>query len=100
MQYTISQQDHDKMVSTIDQFINNNTVRESDNPIFIRDLAINNMILLKLILDRTIEKSPNASRVLQLMDQDHTYNESINIVLNKIKNELEKELDLYQVLFL
>ena len=95
MQYTISQQDHDKMVSTIDQFINNNTVRESDNPIFIRDLAINNMILLKLILDRTIEKSPNASRVLQLMDQDHTYNESINIVLNKIKNELEKELDLY-----
>ena len=50
--YTISKKDYDKMVSTVNNFMNNDTIKESKDPIFIRDISINNMLLLKLILDR------------------------------------------------
>ncbi len=42
-----------------------------------------------------MEKSPHAQRVLQLMDQDHSYIQALDIVMIQMKNELEKELDFY-----
>jgi len=46
-----------------------------------------------------MKKSKQASMVLQLMDQDHSYSEAIKIVLGKNKKtsrvKLEKELNKY-----
>jgi hypothetical protein len=48
---------------------------------------------------KVVTKSASASKVLQLMDNDYSYTQALNIVLKsnkKInKNNLEKELELY-----
>lgn len=42
-----------------------------------------------------LDKSPNASIVLQLMDQGLSYSDALDEVVNDYKKRLEEELNIY-----
>jgi len=49
---TITEKDYNKIIDAINYFLNNEVIKQSENPVFLRDIAINNMILFKNILER------------------------------------------------
>lgn len=50
---TITEKNYNTILDSINYFLNNEVIKQSENPVFIRDIAINNMILFKSILEKS-----------------------------------------------